>query len=128
MEAYPYFLNSLVNIGVAYYKSGNNDQAMEAYQRILLIKPDYAKVHYNIGLVAMRQKEYQKAASAFEQAVTLSPTWDVAHKNLGIVYFQFLNRKQEGVKHFKEVLKLNPDISEGNEIRRLINSHEPSSP
>ena len=128
VEAYPYFLNSLVNIGVAYYKSGNNDQAMEAYQRILLIKPDYAKVHYNIGLVAMRQKEYQKAASAFEKAVKLSPAWDSAHKNLGIVYFRFLGREQEGVKHFKEVLKLNPDISEGNEIRRLINKHETSSP
>jgi O-antigen ligase len=124
LEAYPNFINSQLNIGVAYHEIGNDTRATEAYKKALSIKPDYAKAHFNIGLIAMGKKHYRNAAKAFEKAVEFNPKWDAAHKNLAVVYFQFLNRKKEGLAHFKEALKLNPEISEASEIRKLIESQK----
>ena len=111
---------------MAYHEIGDDTRAIEAYKKALSIKPDYSKAHFNIGLIAMHKKQYRNAAIAFEKAVEFNPKWDSAHKNLGVVYFQFLNKKIEGLAHLKEALKLNPETSGANEILRLIKNQEKS--
>ena len=79
-----------------------------------------ARIYFDMGIAAMRLKEYKEAAEALNKAIQLNPGWDKAHKILGIIYFQFLNKKKEGVHHLRKALKLNPKIEGGPKIQKML--------
>lgn len=119
---YPTALNSMANI---YIRQGNLGKALERFKSVAELDPGNSIVHYNIGVLEMRNRRYQEAAAAFERAVKLKPRWAVARKNLGIVYFQFLDRKNEGVEHLRKALKLDPDMEDAARIREMIRTPVP---
>ncbi|MBW1770957.1 MAG: hypothetical protein JRJ17_07345, partial [Deltaproteobacteria bacterium] len=73
----------------------------------------------------MRNRRYQEAAAAFEKAVGLKPRWALARKNLGLIYLQFLDRRKEGIKQLRKALKLDPDMKDAAQIRKLISIPSP---
>lgn len=113
--------NNMANI---YMKQKNLDKALEEFKLAAELDPENSVIHFNVGIVEMQKRRYQEAAEALEKAVRLNPKWDLAQKNLGVVYFQFLNRKKEGIRHLRKALKLNPGIKDAAHIRKLIDFME----
>ncbi|CAN2042670.1 putative inorganic carbon (hco3(-)) transporter [Candidatus Magnetomoraceae bacterium gMMP-15] len=98
------------------------DQKIKDHEQISKIIAEFG---FNKGIEALKQKKYKEAKQGFQKAVKFRPDWAMAHKNLGMVLFQFLKEREEGVKHFKKALSLNPKIQEHEKIQKIIASYKP---
>ncbi len=96
VEAYPYHMNALLNMGVGYSCVSDFDNAIKIYNKVLEIKPDYAKVYNNIGHVYIKMRDYEKAAEILNQGNNMVPNDPIILSNLGYVYL--LMRKLDEAK------------------------------
>ena len=89
---------------------GNLDEAMEAYQKALAIKPDYADTHNNMGNTLQDQGKQREAVEAFQKAISLKPDFPEAHRNLSSI-----NKYTPSNHHFLQDKKLykDNDLDEG---------------
>ncbi|MCP4715260.1 MAG: tetratricopeptide repeat protein, partial [Deltaproteobacteria bacterium] len=56
VRGYPYHLNALFILGVAYTNSDNNDQALETFRRVLQIKPNFKEAKQIVSMIKSRGK------------------------------------------------------------------------
>jgi tetratricopeptide (TPR) repeat protein len=112
-EVQPDSARGYLNLGAAYAAAGDNRQALQNFERALVIAPDEI-AQSNVGTILYSEGRYDEAAKAFEQAVTLGPRSPVAHRNLGDVYQKLGKRDQARTEYRKaldlgrELLKVNP--------------------
>ncbi len=109
--------NNLANL---YLREKDLDKALEEFKVAAELDPDNSLVFFNIGTVEIQKKQYRQAAAAFERVVALAPGDAVARKNLGILYYQYLNRKEDGIYQFRKALRLNPMIKGAARIRNIV--------
>jgi Flp pilus assembly protein TadD len=60
--------------GVAQYKQGKMDAAIEWFQKAVKADPKSAEANYNLGLSFDKTGKHAEATAAFKQAAALSPT------------------------------------------------------
>jgi tetratricopeptide (TPR) repeat protein len=71
------------NLGDIWYRLGRYDEAWEAYQRVLRLKPDLGDdVHFKVGNLALRRGEPEVARRHWSRAVDLNPRHQLARANL----------------------------------------------
>ena len=79
--------DAYVEIGYAYRKLGNGDQAMAAYQRALEYKPRGAWALFGMGDVYFEiSKKYETAADYYRQGLAVQPDNATALYRLGFAY------------------------------------------
>jgi tetratricopeptide (TPR) repeat protein len=98
------------NLGVAYYKQGQLDEAMEEFRIALKLKPDYEKTHNNLGVVYDKLGRTDEAIEEFLTALKLKPDFAEAHYNLGTAY-NVRGRIDEAIDEYKEAIRLKPDYA-----------------
>lgn len=59
--------------GSAYTQSGNYEEAVRAYDQVLLLRPDDSKAYINRSIVYINMGNYSQAAGDLNQATVLSP-------------------------------------------------------
>lgn len=69
----PYNLGAALSLASAYSALGQNDQALEMFQRAAAIAPESQDVRTYLGLHYIRTKEWDRAAQLLEQVVAQSP-------------------------------------------------------
>jgi len=101
-------LNNLANV----YKDLNeNKSAEKLYKKILKINPNYTKTINNYAGLNFKLNKYEEAIHYYKKTLTLSnKDKDTVHYNIGLVY-QSLGRFKEAMFHYKEVLKINPNMN-----------------
>lgn len=63
----------MIEMGVASFNSGNLQQAMEMFKRVLEIQPDHARAHYHLGLCYVSMGETSKGKEMLTRFVELAP-------------------------------------------------------
>ena len=63
----------LYNLGVAYLKKGDNEQALAQFKKALQFDANFAEAHNSMGIVYDKQHNTPQAIAAFEQYVRLNP-------------------------------------------------------
>ena len=102
----------LLNIrGACYAGLGQKDAAVESYKKAVLLKPDYAKAHYNLAGALQETGQLDEAVKSYESAITLEPDNAEAHNNLGNVYRE-LGQLDTAIKSYKKAIVINPDYVE----------------
>lgn len=104
--AYPGY----INLGNALRERGLLSEAIEQYQKALIVKPNYAEAHNNYGSALALLGHSSEAIDQFRQAIKIEPTYVEAHDNLGNVFYQNY-RDAEAIEQFKETLRLYPGFS-----------------
>jgi len=74
------------NLGIAYLKLDQYQEAIASNKEAIRIKPDYASAHYNLGLAYLKLDQYQEAITSNKEAIRIKPDHANAHLNLGIAY------------------------------------------
>src|SRR5579862_6592289 len=69
LKTAPNHVDSLLNLGVVYSRTGRIDQAIAVYQRALAVKPHHHSVLLNLGLAYMRKQSYAEALPVFQRLV-----------------------------------------------------------
>jgi tetratricopeptide (TPR) repeat protein len=99
------------NLGYAYLRKGNLDEAIVHFQKALEIKPDYAEAHNNLGNVLLQKGSVDEAIVHYQKALEIKPDYAEACYNLGNALLQKDN-VDEALVHFQKALDINPNYVE----------------
>ena len=95
------------NRGVALYREGLFDEAVQAFREALKMNPANASAHYNLGLALYRKGLFDEAVQAFREALKISPENANAHTNLGIALYRE-GLLDEAIQTYRDALKISP--------------------
>ena len=107
-------------IGNDYYESGQYEQAIAAYKKVIELDPTYQAAYANLGVVYYQQQQFDLAISQYEKALELkSDDTEVAY-NLAVLYLrQGLQQTppnpellDQAVTQLKQVQELTPNLAE----------------
>src|SRR5215472_4671428 len=77
----PSHVNSLLNLGIVFSRTGRIDQAIAVYRRVLELSPASDSARLNLGLAYMRKQSYGEAMDVFqvliERNAACSPARDI---------------------------------------------------
>jgi serine/threonine protein kinase/tetratricopeptide (TPR) repeat protein len=111
----PYYWANYNALGNAYWRLGDNAQALPEFQKVTEPAPDNPIGYNEIGSVYLRQGKWSESIPQFQKALTLAPDADT-YSNLGTAFF-FLGRYDEAAKMYEKALQMSgsPDeVSWGN--------------
>src|SRR5947207_3455077 len=91
------------------FKAEKYDDAMEAYQKAVAMKP-IASAFYHIGWIHNDREEYDEGLAALQQAVTLNPNDAVAFNELGYSY-RNLKRFAEALSAYRKATQVRSDYA-----------------
>lgn len=89
-----------------YQERGNHQQAIEEFEKVLLIDPGYFKAYNGMGISYDLLGNFPGAVEAYEAALLLNPSLDFVQNNLG--YSLFLQGDlDKAIAAFKKAIALN---------------------
>jgi tetratricopeptide (TPR) repeat protein len=95
-------------MGEAYDLAGRNDDAINAYQQAVTLKPDNAGYYNNLGNVLARTGKIDEARAAYTKSAELDPPGAaLAWRNFGISLYQ-AQRMTEAVEPLKKASDIDP--------------------
>ena len=97
--------------GAAAAGIGQFERAIEAYDKALLFKPDYAEVHSNRATALIGLKRYDEALASCDKAIKLLPGNAQAHSNRGIA-LKHLGQVKEALASYDTAIRLMPNVAE----------------
>jgi protein O-mannosyl-transferase len=117
----PYNARGWHNKGWTLEELGKNEEAIQYFDKAILLKPDYFSAWYNKGLVYKRLGKYDEAIKYYDEAIKIKPDFDEAWNNKGTALYN-LKRNEEALKCYSEAINLNPSNFEAynNEGSALI--------
>jgi tetratricopeptide (TPR) repeat protein len=65
--------------------------AIEDFNKVISLKPDYIKAYNNRGIVYTKLGLHQKAIDDFNKAISLNPKYADAYNNRAVVYLNLGN-------------------------------------
>ena len=102
----------LLNISGTFYKSnGQLDLAVAKFEQALILKPDYAEVHYNLGLTLRELDKIEEAIKSYKKAISIKNAYPNAHYNLGNILLS-VKQYDDAIKHFKSAIVFNPKFAQ----------------
>lgn len=96
-----------VNLGFAYFESGQYGKALETTQKAIDIDSKSADAYYNLGIVLQKMGDLNKAIAMIRKSLDIDPTLNMAHYTLGTVYFEN-GQYEESTEAFNKFLKVFP--------------------
>jgi tetratricopeptide (TPR) repeat protein len=100
-------------MGEAYDLAGRNDDAANAYQQAITLKPDNAGYYNNLGNVLARAGKIDEAKAAYTKSAELDPTnAALAWRNFGISLYQ-AGRMTEAIEPLQKATQLDPKNAQG---------------
>lgn len=96
------------NLGQAYDVAGRNDEAAQAYQQAINLKPDDPGYYNNLGNVLAKAGKIDDARTAYTKSAELDPTHAaMAWRNFGITLYN-ANRLKDAVEPLKKATEADP--------------------
>ena len=103
---------TLFNIqGAALNGLGKLDASVEAYNKALAIKPDYAEAYYNMGVALKEQGKLEEAIEAYNKALAIKPDNAEAYNNMGNALKE-QGKLEEAIEAYNKALAIKPDYAE----------------
>ncbi len=108
LQIRPAYADAHAQLGLAFYRENQKDQAMRSYEKSLSLKPNNAKVYSNMGIIYFESKQLAKAEEVYRKAVKLDPRFVDARRNLGSV-LAMQGKFPDAIAQFKEGVKYAPN-------------------
>ena len=84
------------------------DQAVEAYQKAIELRPFYADAHVGLGDARAAKGEIDPAIAAYQKALSYNATNPRVHMSLGKIYYAEKGLYYESVQSYKRAIELDP--------------------
>ncbi|MDA7479691.1 tetratricopeptide repeat protein, partial [Planktomarina temperata] len=103
---------TLFNIQGAVLKGlGQFVASVEAYNKALAIKPDYAQAYNNMGVTLQEQGKLEEAIEAYNKALAIKPDFAEAYYNMGVTLKE-QGKLEEAIEAYNKALAFKPDYAE----------------
>ena len=114
----------LANMGWAYYKTGDFEKAVEAYESALDIQPDFIVALRGIGKTYMAMGRVKDALEPLDKAIEVAPKAADLHFEIGMAYLR-LRQTDKALDAFRKAKALAADDhmeeAAAQEIRMILN-------
>jgi protein O-GlcNAc transferase len=98
-------------LGAAKQGLGRMDEAIVAYKRALILKPDFAEAYNNMGVILREQGKLDEAIAAYDRALSIKPDFAEAYNNMGVT-LQEQGKLDEAIAAYNKALILKPDYAD----------------
>jgi tetratricopeptide (TPR) repeat protein len=99
-------------MALEYEADGNKKvEAIEAYERALLVDPQRIDAAINCGTLYYERGNLERASEYFQRALALDEGDALAHFNLGSV-LEEVGEMEEARRHLRQAVRLDPDYSD----------------
>jgi tetratricopeptide (TPR) repeat protein len=96
-------------LGLAYQEQENIPKAVETYEKLLVISPDFKEAHYNMGFINLVYiNDFETAIRYFTKAISLDPKYTDAYFNRGYSY-ELKGDYKNARKDYEKALDLVPN-------------------
>ncbi len=103
--------------GVQALARGDTAAAFAAFQRAVVLDPEFAEAHYRIGVLYGKHSQWKPAIAALQTSVKLNPDSVAAHVRLGEAHLIGTGRAEAANAPLEHALRLQPDAPRA---RRLL--------
>lgn len=101
-------------LGVAYWRKGEGQTALEHYKKALALDPDYAMAYSNLGALYFSKfsrtgdrTDYAQSMEYLKKAIEHDPNLAIAYRGLGMGY-RVVGRVDDAITIWEKALELNP--------------------
>jgi tetratricopeptide (TPR) repeat protein len=101
-------INAFYNMGLAYSNKGDNDKAIECYQKAIEIKPDKHEAFNNMGSAYDDKGDKDKAIKCYQKAIDIKPDFHEAFYNMGLAYSN-KGDKDKAIECYQKAIEIKPD-------------------
>jgi tetratricopeptide (TPR) repeat protein len=108
--------------GNDFRKTGQNEEALDAYNLALSFDQDYTEAWSNKGTVLDRLGQYQEALDSYDIALSLNQNYSEALSNKGNTLYH-LGLYQDALDAVNKSLSINPDLAPAWNFKGLILQH-----
>ena len=98
-------------LGVYHRDQGRRIQAIRAYEKVVVVDPEFAGGYYNLGNLYYDMKRFDRAAAYFQKVIALKPDFVEAYYNLGNLYYD-TGKYERAMTNFEKVIALKPEFVE----------------
>ena len=109
-----------VALGNALMDSSRFSEAVEAYQKSLVLDPNNVDARVDRGTCLRGAGKSSLAVEEYRKAMKINPNHPNSHRNMGVVLSYDLNDKAQGIKEFEKYLELAPNAPDAEQIRMNI--------
>jgi predicted O-linked N-acetylglucosamine transferase (SPINDLY family) len=88
-----------------------SENAVDCYQRVIALKPDYAEAHASLGNAFRMNGKYQEAIHAYNKSLEYAPEVAATYNNLSHVH-KALGDLDETEKCLRKALRIAPNLAE----------------
>jgi tetratricopeptide (TPR) repeat protein len=107
-KQYPNILGLWNLLGASAAQIGKLDKAIDAFNKAISIKPDYADAYNNLGNALQEQGKLEEAIEAYNKALTIKPNYDEAYNNMGNALKE-QGKLDKAIEAFTKALSIQPD-------------------
>lgn len=111
LQTYPQSLIVLNVLGAVLKGQDKLEEAVQACDKAIQLKPDYASAYYNRGVALHELGRLEDAVKSCDKAIQLKPDFAEAYCHRGAA-FQGLGKLEEAVKNADKAIQLKPDFAE----------------
>jgi tetratricopeptide (TPR) repeat protein len=102
------------NLGNAFYRRGQIDEAMSQYEETIRLDPNDPDAHNNLGTTFSAKGQTDEAILQFQKAIALKPDFAEAYYDLGNA-LAGKGQIDEAIRQFQEALRLKPDYADAHD-------------
>lgn len=107
LEADPYLVAALINLGNLHYSRNRLAEALALYEQAISLAPDYFEAHYNRANVLHDAGRFEQAAASYAAALELDAGHADAHFYRAVT-LEKLERSAEARPHWEAYRRLAP--------------------
>lgn len=113
------------DLGNCYFDMNQFDEAIAAYQKHLELNPSNADVWTDMGIMYRLSQRPDEALRCFDKAIAVLPAHEQSRFNKGIVLIFDVQKKEEGLAVWRELVKINPAAKapNGQPLTELISEY-----
>ncbi len=112
------------NLGNAYQRAGQTDQAIASYLQAIANKPSSMGSFINLGNIYMSRRQLNLAKNAFSQALSIDPRSATNYSNLGAVLTE-QGYYQEALEKYLQALILDPNHPSSQQNLQVLLAKDP---
>ena len=101
-------LAAWMNYGNQLWRYGRDEDAVDAFEQVIAINPEFDRAYYAIGLARWYQENYTQAVTALLKATEINPNPYYYWRYLGFSY-RYLEQYDEAISAYEKAIAKSPE-------------------
>ena len=115
LKIYPTYPDCFEQLGLAWYRLGNRENAYKNYTEALKYNPEKAVTYSNLGILYFESGDYVKSLELYLKATKLDPRYADGWFNLGSTY-GMTGKFELAIEAFQNCIKYDPENAKAHEF------------